>query len=693
MRPGTYIYVVLAGLLLGSGCARAGAPEASQPVNPQLPAATAEAAFSEGIPSPSALLRAASADHPGQQLDGSSYSTAFGPQRVAGADSTAVFTPDWLQGDSESAMQPAWAAWMLDLSSETDTNVLKLDWKAAPQQAYVALADWGSDRWIWRSLSNPAELEFLPAASLLHPDDNTLACVILATGQDQSVLNGIQAVFRDELPGGFINDGNPLGMNLEGLADWGRSIPFTDVFRLSRSWIPQEAEGWTWDTGETLDIDANGWVASLEPGQAAGNVLVTNNAGNYPEGDYICLYDGEGTITWGINASVVSEEPGRQVVHITPGADNTAHIKITATNSADPVRNIRLILPGHEADYMDNIWNPDFVATLEPFSCLRFMDLQNTNGTQVEHWSERTTPDHSSQARAAGICPEYLVLLANQAQKDPWFCMPHRADDDYITQFATLVRDTLDPELRIYIEYSNEVWNGSFPAAGYAQERGLALGLSENAYEAHLRYYSQRSVEIFAIWQQVFSGQEDRLVRVISGQHVNAWAADQILDWQNAYEHADCYATAPYFGGGIGSSPNADAALTMSLAEIVQFCADSLPQNYATMQENAEDAHSRGLKLIAYEGGQHMVGYGEWQNNDALTAKLTAANRDPGMRQVYADYLANWSLAGGERFMAFSHIGGYGRYGSWGVMERLAQPLSESPKLQGLLDWQATQQD
>src|SRR5690606_14711873 len=117
-----------------------------------------------------------------------------------------------------------------------------------------------------------------------------------ATGQDQSVLAGLQAVFRDDVPpGGFINDGNPLGMNLEGLSDWGRSIPFTDVFMLSRSWIPQEADGWTWDTGETLDIDADGWVASLEPGQAAGNVLVTNNGGNYPEGDYICLYDGEGS--------------------------------------------------------------------------------------------------------------------------------------------------------------------------------------------------------------------------------------------------------------------------------------------------------------------------------------------------------------------------------------------------------------
>lgn len=671
-------------------CAKSTASQ-SQGVQTALPAAelaTGAASPLVGLPAPS-NLRSASTDHPGTAIDGSAFLTSFGPQRVVAVDSSAQFSPDWVQNDSESAMQPAWAVYLLNLSAEPDTNLLKFNWTDAPSELYIGLANWGTDRWTWRQLSNPAEMDILPITQYLRPADKTLACIILTTGQDQSSLAGLQAVFRDDVPDGFINEGNPLGVNLEGLSDWGRSIPFTDVFRLSRSWIPQTTDNSTWDTGETLDIDEYGWVTSLQPGQAAGNVLVTNNGGNYPEGDYICLYDGEGTIEFRIAASIVNQEPGRILVHIAPTADNTAHLKITATNPANPVRNIRLILPGHEADYASQIFNPDFVASLAPYSAIRFMDMQNTNGTQVQQWSERTTPLHSSQSRAAGICPEFMLELANVAQKDPWFCMPHRADDDYITQFATLARDTVDPRLHIYIEYSNEVWNGSFPAAGYAEARGLELGLSENAYEAHLRFYSQRSVEIFALWEVVFAGQEDRLVRVISGQHVNSWAADQILDWQNAYEHADCYAVAPYFGGGIGNSPDADAALSMTPAQIVQYAVDSLAQTETTLLENFDDAQSRGLRLIAYEGGQHMVGYGAWQNNDELTTRLTAANRDPAMRAAYLQYLTLWQQSGGEQFMAFSQISAYGKYGSWGLQERLGQPLGDSPKLQGLLDWKA----
>ncbi len=30
------------------------------------------------------------------------------------------------------------------------------------------------------------------------------------------------------------------------------------------------------------------------------------------------------------------------------------------------------------------------------------------------------------------------------------------ADDNYVSQLATLVKDNLDPELKVYVEYSNE---------------------------------------------------------------------------------------------------------------------------------------------------------------------------------------------------------------------------------------------
>src|SRR5690606_13171413 len=42
-------------------------------------------------------------------------------------------------------------------------------------------------------------------------------------------------------------------------------------------------------------------------------------------------------------------------------------------------------------------------------------------------------------------------------------------------------------------------------------------------------------------------------------------------------------------------------------------------------------AQARNLSVIAYEGGQHLVGVFGVQNNDAITDLFTAANRDPRM--------------------------------------------------------------
>ena len=72
---------------------------------------------------------------------------------------------------------------------------------------------------------------------------------------------------------------------------------------------------------------------------------------------------------------------------------------------------------------------------------------------------------------------EVMVALANQLSADPWFCIPHMADDDYVARFAAIARDNVDPGLKIHVEYSNEVWNSGFSQATYAREQGLAEGL------------------------------------------------------------------------------------------------------------------------------------------------------------------------------------------------------------------------
>ena len=166
---------------------------------------------------------------------------------------------------------------------------------------------------------------------------------------------------------------------------------------------------------------------------------------------------------------------------------------------------------------------------------------------------------------------EYLIQLSNTLNADPWFCMPHKADDDYVRQFAQMVKSGLKPELKMHIEYSNECWNGIFGQAGYCKDTGKALGLSDNDYQAQLRYYSKRAVEIFEIWEEVFGG-TDRLVRVLAAQSANPWTSEQVMDFEEAYKHADALAIAPYFGNALGDPKTQDEISKWTVDQVLDRC-------------------------------------------------------------------------------------------------------------------------
>ena len=56
----------------------------------------------------------------------------------------------------------------------------------------------------------------------------------------------------------------PLGMNLSGIKDWSTQLPFVDVFKSARDWIPQNVNGGSWNTGDSLTLTSKGWIARLD---------------------------------------------------------------------------------------------------------------------------------------------------------------------------------------------------------------------------------------------------------------------------------------------------------------------------------------------------------------------------------------------------------------------------------------------
>ena len=478
-----------------------------------------------------------------------------------------------------------------------------------------------------------------------------------------------------------------LGINLAGPADWNTELPFVDVFRLSRQWISQK-KGEGWGKGPKLELNERGWVKQLEPECFAETPLCTIDGGHYPSGDWMVLWDGEGKIELS-KGKIVSTAPGKIVANI-EAKGGAIFLRLRETKPGNPVRNIRVIMPGFTAeDVAKNPWHPKFLARWHGVACVRFMDFQETNNSKQRQWSDRPHVDDATFTRN-GIPAELLFDLANRLEADAWICLPHEADDDYVREFAKLAKVKLDPKRKVYVEYSNEVWNGQFKQSKYAGEQGQKLGFGEKPWEAAWHYTAHRSAEIFRIWQDVFGGRE-RLMRVLPSQAANSYVAKQILGWKDAAQHADALAIAPYISMNIpkeGKRLTAAQVATWSTDQFLDYVeTNALPESIRWIQENKKVADQYGLKLICYEAGQHFVGVGGAENNVALTKLLHAANAHPRMRDIYQKYYAAWESNGGDLLCHFSSVGQWSKWGSWGLLQYADDDPKQSPKFTATMEW------
>jgi len=369
---------------------------------------------------------------------------------------------------------------------------------------------------------------------------------------------------------------------------------------------------------------------------------------------------------------------------MTPSAWSTAY------NFADPENSA-------------NVWDADFLDAIDIYSTLRFMDWGDTNNSLERVWSDRQQPnsDHTPPNSGWGrVAYEWMIDLCNKTQKDMWICIPHRADDTYVTNLATLIRDDLDPNLRVYLEYSNEIWHFSGrwtdaqgrPREGqgtYVQEdigqaiinSSLLVNLPNHTDPNKLRMYAQsyRSVQIWELWENVFGSQfSTRVRKIIAGKSRGPSLGQDILDGLNDNllnpnsTMPDAYAIAPYFGKGPWDQPDSHVLMEDLDDQINTEVLPYVQQNYTIWTEGA------GINLVAYEGGIHT---------DNRTNNLEL-NRDEGIKNVYKYYLDRMS----EYLPLFNHYvhdGVFDEGNTWGSIELSfpdLQPINDH-KYRAISEW------
>ncbi|MFW6031996.1 MAG: hypothetical protein ACOCTI_01320 [Phycisphaeraceae bacterium] len=494
-----------------------------------------------------------------------------------------------------------------------------------------------------------------------------------------------------------------IGINLSGVRYYARELPFIDLMK-GAGWN----KGTPFNYDGDIDVRDDGYPSEIRSGQA---YRLFDKPAGVPGGRYVLLYDGQGNvdIDGGYNRSA-----GRIEVSF-EGSDTKSRrfIRIHSTDAGDPVRNMRLVPAAQESTYRSGTpekpFRQQFLDNWDMMDSYRYMDWQDTNASPLERWDQRTLPTDSTQASDYGVALEHQIQLSNQTGKKPWFTVPHLADDNYIRNMATMIRDNLDPNLNARIEYSNEVWNWSFEQAHWAATQGVELGLDDEwGTLSQQRFYAQRSKEMFQIFEDVFTqgGTNpdglNRLTRVLSGHAGNSWVIERALEHGGVADHVDAIAIAPYIQGTLhdqsetpGEVYNAtgEELKEMTWEERFDWYWGQLDKAVEDMESHAQIAEQLGVDLFAYEGGQHLVAHGDLNQDTELVNLFMEMNRRPEMRELYRRYLEEWERVGGDDFMLFASTSGFGSFGSWGLKEYEDQPLSETPKLQGVLDYLAAREE
>ena len=527
--------------------------------------------------------------------------------------------------------------------------------------------------------------------------------------------------------------GNKLGYNTSGLHHLSSSNPFIDIFKISRGWITSCEFDWqrnrpidpgctrktSFNTKETaqVSVDANGWPTRL-PSRGERPTFTSINAiwdmpANFPVGRHFVTYQGDADIKVHGDVEIIRQVPGRIDFNLR-SAKRKLRLHITRINPRNHIRNIKVIPQKYASTYTRQTFNQEYLQVARAFNSIRFMPWQNTKLTKLAHWRDRATPQTAFWNHNAGMPLETMIDLANTAGVAPWFSMPHLATDSFMQNFARTVKQRLRPNQKVYVEYSNEVWNSMYPATHHASRMGLKLwprGKLEMKNPGTrrlflaLNYNAKRSKEMCNIFKQQLG---NRAICVVSAYGSAPKMAEELMTCPlaggNCYKSFDAYAVAPYFGDYIARQENrplvkrwahqGNAGINQLFREIMsgglakdKYAGGAIENTIEErVKKNVAITKKYGLKLLAYEGGQHLLRVDRPHviRDPKIFSMFANANRHPQMGRAYSKYLRAWHRAGGGMLMHFNGIAAIDDRNYFPMLEKAG---TSSPKYNAMVNY------
>lgn len=493
---------------------------------------------------------------------------------------------------------------------------------------------------------------------------------------------------------------NHMGLGTWFLNDWDASFAFVDAMKQARPW--QDATNWN---NPVAGIDALGW-----PTADASTVIYTGTP-TQVNGLHKLIFTGQADVSLMWAGGAITNKAYDAATNTTT-ADVTYNLsaagsvglifrntKRTIASAANTgFTNARLIKPGYPVDG-SQVFTTPFLAALGRASVVRMMDWTFTNQNLVQHWADRRTPLHMSKTglpytgpgggswktSETGVAMEHQIQLANALHADCWINIPVTADDDYVLKLAQALRygtdgtnpytgpqanpiyPPLDPTLRIYLEYGNEIWNsaGGFDCFGVIQDlvgslpadHPLLTPTETSIWYKMWRYPAYRMALISDVFRAVYgdASMMNRVRPLLMTQQGNGQTTlEQALRWLDSYgqRQVPTRTVASYLYGAGGSAYYGVNQEPTNHADLNAFFASGnypSTQNVKGMGVDAVWAANYGLKRIAYEGGPSLDSYSD--------TEARAINADIRMQDMVVRTHDAWSNQGGDLLVYYTLVG------------------------------------
>lgn len=488
----------------------------------------------------------------------------------------------------------------------------------------------------------------------------------------------------------------PIGQNPAGFFDWTPAILFADLMKQMRTPWAQNSDYSNFLTdGVVIPTGADGWPSEVPftaPNQPITQIVASGlygPGGYFPTGIYTITFEGDGELNFHQMIQAVYTSGGKYTYNVTDTSGGL-WLTIAKSNKNNPIRNIHIMMPGYDpVTNKDSFYQPYLALLRDTWGVIRMMGVQDVNFSPIKSWTDEKTVNSVTQTEH--VAPLFVVELANQAHSDLWINVPHMADESWLIGMANTIKDHLAPNRKIYLEYSNEIWNWGFPPQRkWCQDQGLAQGLSTDLNIAAFGYQIKRSFEIAQVFKSILPDRE--IVKVIGMQAANLYLSKNMFTWMKdpkinpTKDQFDAMAIAPYFGSTVVDEVYAaHLDKTITPEQLVERAhLDIVNVQIPLMRDVKTLADENHIRLISYEAGNALMSFVPAQQQDPVFQnKLLLAQRLPAMGDAYKEYYRAWMSIVGDVVMNFVLLDTWSKYGSWGSMQNIGD--TASPKFQALL--------